>query len=706
VSSQGEREPEARPFERVLVANRGEVAIRVARAAAKLGIVPLGVWSDADQAAPHLDVMAASCRLGAADARSSYLSVERVIEAALRLRAEAIHPGYGFLAESPELVEATVAAGLVFVGPRAETVRALADKGRAKEIARRAGVPVIPGIEVSSLAVDPREEAARLGFPLLVKATAGGGGRGMRRVEEAGDLREAITSASAEAVAAFGDARLLLERALDGARHVEVQVLADAHGAVLHLGERDCSSQRRHQKVVEEAPAPGLAPALRERLHQSALAVAREVGYLGAGTVEMLVHGEDVYFLEVNTRLQVEHPVTEEVLGLDLVEWQLRVARGERLPFDQRELVPRGHAIEARLYAEDPASAFAPRPGRALVFRPAGDAGARIETALRDGTEISAHYDPMVAKVIVHGADRDEARRRLVAALEGTVVFGLTTNRDFLADYLRSPGFAQPPSGAPHTGTLAAFAEGWRAGREADARGRALCALGLAGFVDAWSRGLAPWSSAAPLPGFVSCDLDGGERIEARVLPLGRGRPCFAVTMRGLIDGAQSESPLEVELDGGIQSEQVSGGALHRCSVRWGIDSDAVEEIATLFVQRSGATELPAAVFVQRAGRGAAAQRRSRVAAPDADPGALLAPMAGQVTQILCVPGDRVQTGQTIFVLEAMKLESRVRAPWAGVLAAVAVHTGEHVTHRRVLGRIEPSADREAGEDAGTEREV
>jgi biotin carboxyl carrier protein len=270
----------------------------------------------------------------------------------------------------------------------------------------------------------------------------------------------------------------------------------------------------------------------------------------------------------------------------------------------------------------------------------------------------------------------------------------LTTNRDFLVDYLRSPGFAQPPSGAPHTGTLTAFADGWRAGREPDPRGRALCALGLAGFVDAWSRGLAPWSSAAPLPGFVSCDLEDGERLEARVLPLGRGRPCFAVTTRGPMDGAQSEEPLEVELGTGVESEQVSGGVLHRCTVRWGIDSDAVEEIATLFVQRSGATELPAAVFVQRGGRGAAANRRSRVAAPDADPGALLAPMAGQVTQVLCAPGDRVRSGQTIFVLEAMKLESRVRAPCAGVLAAVAVRTGEHVTHRRVLGRIEPETQR------------
>ncbi|HUP21779.1 MAG TPA: biotin carboxylase N-terminal domain-containing protein [Thermoanaerobaculia bacterium] len=695
MSSLGEREPAARPFERVLVANRGEVAIRIARAAAKLGIVPLGVWSDADQGSPHLDAMAASCRLGAADARSSYLSVERVIEAALRLRAEAIHPGYGFLAESPELVEATVAAGLVFVGPRAETVRTLADKGRAKDVARRAGVPVIPGIEVSPGAVEPREEAARLGFPLLVKAAAGGGGRGMRRVEEPDALREAITAASAEALAAFGDARLLLERALDGARHVEVQVLADAHGAVLHLGERDCSSQRRHQKVVEEAPAPGLAPALRERLYQAALSVAREVGYLGAGTVEMLVHGEDVYFLEVNTRLQVEHPVTEEVLGVDLVEWQLRVARGERLPFDQRELVPRGHAIEARLYAEDPAHGFAPRPGRAELFRPAAGSGVRWETALRDGVEVPAHYDPMVAKVVAHGADREEARRRLIDALERTVVCGLVTNRDFLVDYLRSPAFASPAAGAPDTATLPAFVEDWREATEEDSRCTALCALALAGYVGAWARGIAPWSSAVPLPAYVPYELDGvergGIRAEARIQPLASGRPCFAVTLGSGEAVGAAAFPIEVELLLSATLETVGGGELCSLAVRWGVEAHSEREAAVVWVEGSPAGRPPAVAFAQRCGRSVLARRRARAAAAEDDPGVLLAPMAGQVTQVLAVAGESVSAGQSLFVLEAMKLEARVRAPFDGVLVEIAVRSGEHVPHRRRLGWIEAS---------------
>jgi acetyl/propionyl-CoA carboxylase alpha subunit len=688
-----------RPFERLLVANRGEVAMRIARAATKLGLVPLGVWSDADRDATYLVAMAASCRLGEAPARASYLSVERVIDAAMRLRAEAVHPGYGFLAESPELAEAAGAAGLVFVGPRAETMRALADKARAKEIARRAGVPVIPGVEVVDGGDDASSEASRVGYPLLVKAAAGGGGRGMRRVERAEELREALAAAASEALAAFGDPRLLLERALDGARHVEVQVLADAHGALLQLGERDCSSQRRHQKVVEEAPAPALAPPVRERLYESALAVARAVGYLGAGTVEMLVHGEDVYFLEVNTRLQVEHPVTEEVLGLDLVEWQLRVARGERLPFDQQALLARGHAVEARLYAEDPARGFAPRPGRARVFRPAAGPGVRWETALRDGGEVSAYYDPMVAKAIAHGADREEARRRLVDALARTVVAGLVTNRDFLVDYLRSPAFASPPLGAPDTGTLPAFVTGWRAGGEDDARCVALAVLALAGYAGAWARGIAPWGSAAPLPAYVACEIEGAAKaalVEARVQPLGRGRACFAVSL-GSEPGERGAGALPIELDlvevellGGATVEAGGGGSLVSMAVRWGGEADAEREAVLLWVDRPADGRLPAVAFAQRGGRSLLARRRVRAAAADEDPGLLLAPMAGQVTDVPVGAGERVEAGQTLFVLEAMKLEARVRAPFDGVLVEVAVRAGEHVAHRCVLGRIEP----------------
>jgi len=419
----------------ILIANRGEIALRVIRTARAMGLRTVAVYSDADAGSPHVRAADVAVRLGPAPAAESYLSVAAVLAAARESGADAVHPGYGFLSENARFAEACHEAGLTFIGPSAAVISALGRKDAARELAEQAGVPVLRSYQPGEV---PDEV-----FPVLVKAASGGGGKGMRIVREPAELPEALAAAGREAESAFGDGTVLVERYLEHGRHVEVQILADGHGNVVHLGERDCSVQRRHQKVVEESPAPTIGPALRGQLLDAAVRLCREVGYVNAGTVEFIVSGEEFFFLEVNTRLQVEHSVTELVTGLDLVELQIRVARGEALP--RLDASPDGHAIEVRVYAEDAAHGFLPQAGTAEVVRwpvAASPEALRVDTALRSGGEVTAYYDPMVAKVTAHGPDREAARRNLLAALESTEISGLTTNLPFLSTLLGSAEFA------------------------------------------------------------------------------------------------------------------------------------------------------------------------------------------------------------------------------------------------------------------------
>jgi geranyl-CoA carboxylase alpha subunit len=456
-------------FKSLLIANRGEIALRIARTARRLDLRTVAVHSDADRDAPHVRAADHAVHIGGAAPRDSYLNIDAILKA----EADAVHPGYGFLSENPEFAERVLQSGRIWVGPPPAAMRALGDKASAKKLAAAAGVPVLPTYE------------RKPEFPLVIKALAGGGGRGMRLVRSAKELDAALSSARSEAEHAFGDGRLLLEKALLSPRHVEVQVFADAHGHCIHLGERDCSVQRRHQKLIEESPSPAVDAKLRARLGAAAIAVARAAGYVGAGTVEFLLDERGgFWFIEVNARLQVEHPVTEMLAGLDLVEWQLRIAAGESLPLRQEDVRFDGHAIEARLCAEDPARDFLPQAGRIALWQPAS--GVRVDHALESGMEIPPHYDSLLAKLVAHGRTRDEAREKLAAALDATLALGVTTNKPFLAAVLRDATFAGP--GAT-TSFLAERFAGWKAPQadEKLARGLYASACAAAAGYGEWS---------------------------------------------------------------------------------------------------------------------------------------------------------------------------------------------------------------------------
>ena len=439
---------------KVLVANRGEIAVRINQTLRAMGIAPVAVYSDADAGAPHVLTAERAVSLPGNTAEETYLDIDKIVQAARDCGADAIHPGYGFLSENPSFARACSEAGITFIGPAAESMALLGDKLRSKEIAQRAGVPVVPG-SPESLPGDPAsaEFADRVGFPVLVKAAAGGGGRGMRVVNEPNRLETDMELASREAQAAFGDGRVFLERYIANPRHVEIQVLADAHGHTIHLGERECSIQRRHQKIIEESPSPALTPELRQRMGEAAVAVAREAGYVNAGTVEFLLdpRSGQFYFLEMNARLQVEHPITEAVLGLDMVEWQVRIADGEPLTLEQGDIQPRGHAIECRIYAEDPYHDFVPSTGPLLRWRPPSGPGLRLDGGVEQGQEVSIYYDPMLAKLIAWAPDRDLSLRRMDVALSQFIVLGVITNIPLLRAVL---GHAQFQRGEYDTGFL------------------------------------------------------------------------------------------------------------------------------------------------------------------------------------------------------------------------------------------------------------
>jgi geranyl-CoA carboxylase alpha subunit len=652
---------------KLLIANRGEIACRIAFSARRLGIATVAVHTAADREARHLAMADEAWSLGA-DPRA-YLDIDAVIEAALATGADAVHPGYGFLSESAELAEACSAAGLVWVGPGAEALRLLGDKAAAKALAWRLGLGCVPGAGPLMSEDRPALLAAAdaTGFPLLIKAAAGGGGRGMRVVPGVEELEPAAAMAASEAMAAFGSGDLLLERYIGGARHVEAQILCDGHGSRLFLGERDCSIQRRFQKIIEESPAPGLAEETRRRLAEAALRLAEAVDYRGAGTAEFLVDANgELYFLEVNPRLQVEHPLTEATTGLDLVAWQLRVAAGEALPFAQDAVRWQGHAIEARLYAEDPAADFLPQAGDlvALVLPPAAEfaAGAdlRIDHGLCESGRIGAEYDPLIAKLIAHGPDRETARRRLRAALAATTVAGLTHNRDFLLTALDHPEFVEGR-------VTTAFVAQHFAGFAATPPEPLAWALAAVRGAELHAGPAAPGSS---LWGFRST----GEPATWHER-LGCGDASREIVVRHLHDRRYrvriGQEEVELALDGNGEELWLTVGKRRRRAV--------------CRPEGDG--------FWVDLGAGAArfAPLRRHRAAKAVDPYQVLAPMTSRVKSLHVAVGELVGEGQALLVLEAMKLEHRLEAAVAGRVAALEIAVGEAVDKGRLLLRLAPA---------------
>ncbi|MFG2800097.1 acetyl/propionyl/methylcrotonyl-CoA carboxylase subunit alpha [Streptomyces pseudovenezuelae] len=631
-------------FDTVLVANRGEIAVRVIRTLRALGVRSVAVFSDADADARHVREADTAVRLGPAPAAESYLSAERLLEAAARTGAQAVHPGYGFLAENASFARACADAGLVFIGPPAEAIALMGDKIRAKETVEAAGVPVVPGGRDPELA----EAARALGAPVLLKPSAGGGGKGMRLVRDLTALEEEIAAARREARTSFGDDTLLVERWVDRPRHIEIQVLADGHGNVIHLGERECSLQRRHQKIIEEAPSVLLDEATRASMGEAAVEAARSCGYRGAGTVEFIVPGDDpssYYFMEMNTRLQVEHPVTELVTGLDLVEWQLRVAAGERLPYGQEGVSLKGHAIEARVCAEDPARGFLPSGGTVLrLVEPQGD-GVRTDSGLSEGTEVGSLYDPMLSKVIAYGPDRATALRKLRAALAGTVTLGVQTNAGFLRRLLAHPAVV---AGELDTGLVERVVDDLVATDVPDEVYEAAAAVRL----EALRPPEGGWTDPFAVPsgwrmGGLGKDLGFTLRVQEPVEYVPRGT--HTVT----------DDRVAVTLDGVRHTFHRAGDWVGRDGDAWHVrDHD------------------PVAASLTRGGHAGA--------------DSLTAPMPGTVTVVKVAVGDEVAAGQSLLVVEAMKMEHVISAPHAGTVAELDVTPGTTVAMDQVLAVLTP----------------
>jgi geranyl-CoA carboxylase alpha subunit len=642
-------------FRKILIANRGEIAVRVMRTARSMGYRTVAVYSTADADAEHVRQADQAVCIGEPLPAQSYLNIAAVIEAARTSGADAVHPGYGFLAENAAFAQACRDAGLVFIGPSPEAIRAMGDKAGAKRLMQAAGVPCIPGYQGEDQGAEKlAAEAARIGWPVMIKATAGGGGRGMRLVASAAQFDELLRSAQSEALNAFGDATVILERAIVAPRHIEVQVFADRHGHAIHLGERDCSVQRRHQKVMEEAPSPAVSEALRQRMGATAVAAAKAIAYEGAGTLEFLLDAEGQYwFMEMNTRLQVEHPVTEAVTGLDLVELQLRVAAGEPLPITQQDVRITGHAIEVRLCAEDPLQGFMPQSGTLAAWRPSP--ALRTEHALRNGAAVPPFYDSMIAKLVAHGRTRDEARHRLIAGLQDTVALGISTNQQLLQRALSHAVFAR---GEATTAFIADHADALLA---PDAITEAHAALLAALLLQLGERG---WPSplAHTLPHALRFSLDGAVHA-ARVTPRGKG--AFDVVL-------DDQAPAQVAL----LALQGDGALRFSCG---GLAEQAV-------VVRE-----PGRVFFHFRGRAFQLDNLTHVAVARAGDGGgdglLRASMNGRVIALLVAEGDAVAAGQPLVTLEAMKMEHVHCAPRAGRVA-LHVAVGAQVAARHVVADI------------------
>jgi geranyl-CoA carboxylase alpha subunit len=649
----------ATAFRKLLIANRGEIALRIMRTARRLGYGVVAVYSDADAGAIHVREADQAVRIGEALPSRSYLRIEAIIAAARASGADAVHPGYGFLAESEDFAHACRDAGLVFVGPSPEAIKAMGNKAGAKDIMRAAGVPCVPGYQGADQSDGAMfVEAERIGFPVMIKAVAGGGGRGMRLVADAAAFLDSLRSARSEAQGAFGDAAVILERAIADPRHIEIQVFGDAFGNAIHFGERDCSVQRRHQKLIEEAPSPKVTPELRARMGAIAVAAIKSLRYEGAGTLEFLLDASgEFYFMEMNARLQVEHPVTEAITGLDLVELQLRVASGEPLGLRQEDIRFSGHAIEVRLCSEDAGHDFMPQSGRMALWQMPGDI--RVEHALQSGSEIPPFYDSMIAKIISHGATRDEARRRLIHGLEQSVAFGVTTNQAFLAACLTHPAFA---AGEATTSFIARNRDDLLARHKDTSTEAALAAL-LLYVTDPsappWRRGRT-LAAAFPVPVRVAFD-DGIHDLEV-VRERDGG---YLANFNG------GEHRFEVDELGCDTIRFRTGGLME--SARYFRDGDH------LYVLHRGIT---------RSVRDLTRAAPAAVAATDSD-GKVRAAMNGRVVAVLVRQGEQVTAGQPVMTLEAMKMEHVHSAPIAGTISAIDVAEGEQVTTGKIVVEIE-----------------
>jgi propionyl-CoA carboxylase alpha chain len=664
--------PRSHTIRRMLIANRGEIACRIARTCRAMGITTVAIFSDADADAPHVRACDEAVRIGPPPGRESYLAIDRVIAAARATGADAVHPGYGFLAENAAFAAACRDAGLVFVGPSPDVIAALGSKERARELAERAGVPVVPSFPLASAPAD-------LAYPVLIKASAGGGGKGMRIVRAPSEMAPAIDSARREAASAFGDDTLLVERYLEGARHVEIQILGDHHGHLVHLFERECSIQRRHQKIIEESPSPAVTPELRDAMGRAALALAREVGYENAGTVELLL-AEDgsFYFLEVNTRLQVEHPVTELVTGLDLVREQIRVAEGEPLGLSAADVGQNGHAIECRLYAEDPEQDFLPAGGRLLAWRVPDVPGLRVDAGVETGSDVPTHYDPMLAKLVAHAPSRGEAARRLAGALEHLVVQGVATNRELLVAVLRHPEFLAGRLDTHfldrHRDTL--FGRPLEPGELS----RAAVAVALAGVA--------------------------GRRAGRAVLP-------------EVEPGWRSHHPHETQERYRWRDRSIEVGYRSLGGDRFACRADG-EAIEVRLVSRGDQLVLEDGAGVRRRFAVATSGLVHHVCAGGRDlvlaeqprfperqtaqaEGGLSAPMPGRVVRVLVAEGETCAAGQALVILEAMKMEHAVKTARPGRVSKLLVREGDPVEAGAVLVTLDPL---ESPPEAGAPRDA
>jgi acetyl-CoA/propionyl-CoA carboxylase, biotin carboxylase, biotin carboxyl carrier protein len=661
-------------FDTVLVANRGEIAVRIFRTLHSMGIRSVAVFSDADADSRHVRTADAAFWIGPSPAIESYLNIDRVIEAALRSGAQAVHPGYGFLSENAEFARACQQSGLVFIGPNVDAIEIMGDKIRAKRVVSAAGIPVVPGRAESTMTDDDLVSAAtEIGFPLLLKPSAGGGGKGMRLVSEPEYLGEAIVSARREAESSFGDDALFLERFVINPRHIEVQVLADRFGNTVHLGERECSLQRRHQKVIEEAPSM-LLDGTRGRLTASAVQAALSVRYLGVGTVEFIMSADapdEFFFIEMNTRLQVEHPVTELVTGLDLVEQQLRVASGERLAITQDDVCVSGHAIEARLYAEDPARGFVPTGGRVLFLREPSGVGVRVDSSLEDGGDVPTNYDPMVSKIAAHGPDRETALARLTRALSDTVVLGMNTNVSFLRSLLANEDVR---AARLDTGLIERELSNLVGGDHDDNLNDALCVAAIArvvaleppgGVIDRWdvSDG---WRLGEHAP--MTWIFETPSKTYADVLAVW-GASELRISVSGLAsDVHHATATCRSRIGANEALIDVDEREIHTFVA---VDGD------TVWTWVDGVTTMLRLVTRNR--------QRGDLMVDDGD---LRAPMPGNVVELAVRQGDRVEEGSHLAVIEAMKMENAILAPFGAVVTEVLVSVGEHVAMDQLMVRL------------------
>ena len=657
-------------FKKLLIANRGEIACRIMRTAERLGIATAAVYSDADADALHVEMADEAHRLGPAPASESYLHLERVMRLAQEVGADALHPGYGFLAESSQLASCCEDAGITFIGPPAAVVRAMGSKAEAKRWATEVGIAVVPGYFGDDQSDERlREEAERAGYPVLVKAALGGGGRGMRVAESREAISLALEGARREALSAFGDDRLLIERYLDHPRHIEVQVFADTHGNCVHLFERDCSAQRRHQKIVEEAPAPALADVLRRQLGDAAVRLASAIGYVGAGTVEFLVRDDEFFFMEMNTRLQVEHPVTELITGTDLVEWQLRIAAGEALPLAQGEILRSGHAVEVRLYCEDPENDYLPSAGSLDALELPERPGIRVDSGVRPGDEVTPYYDAMIAKIIAHGDDRAMALGRLGVALGHTVVGGVTTNLGFLSALITDDAFVR---GGVDTRFVSTWTSGTALAFQPQWKWDVVAALAVLVERHAHRPAHVPWRTLdafrmnlAPVERVLL--VRDGERVEVRAGPSNDGlRLGWELSWEG---GKVAGSVRE---DAGLVREDARLARTEAVMLTGLIDA---EPFAVHGVVQGDALEL-----VWRGWRRTYALTFDHGALEaDAGGGSLASPMPGQVVKLFVDVGDEVDAGAPLIVVEAMKMEHTISAPARGRVEEVFYSVGDKV---------------------------